>query len=50
MIINDNPYSKTIGETPNSLIRRFKRENPEYSSEKISFAGRLDPAWRNDTF
>jgi len=34
---------KQLGETPYSLIQRFKRENPEYSSEKISFAGRLDP-------
>ena len=34
---------KRLGETPNSLISRFKQENPEYSKEKISFAGRLDP-------
>ena len=40
MIIHIN---KEIGETPNSLIARFKSENPEYSNEKISFAGRLDP-------
>ena len=40
MIIQIN---KEIGETPNSLIARFKLEKPEYSSEKISFAGRLDP-------
>ena len=25
---------KRLGETPNSLIQRFKRENPEYSSEE----------------
>lgn len=40
MIIHIN---KTIGETPNDLIERFRRENPDFINEKISFAGRLDP-------
>jgi len=34
---------KLLGETPNDLIKRFREENKEYTNEKISFAGRLDP-------
>ena len=34
---------KLLGETPNDLIKRFREDNKEYTNEKISFAGRLDP-------
>ncbi|HEY4505230.1 MAG TPA: hypothetical protein VJG67_00865 [Candidatus Paceibacterota bacterium] len=34
---------KNIGETPNEVILRFKKENPEYSDVVMTYAGRLDP-------
>ncbi|PIP87204.1 hypothetical protein COW81_01465 [Candidatus Campbellbacteria bacterium CG22_combo_CG10-13_8_21_14_all_36_13] len=34
---------KEMGETPLNVIERFKEENPEYSEEKMTYAGRLDP-------
>lgn len=37
-----NIYKKE-GETPLEAIKRFKRHNKEYSKEKMTYAGRLDP-------
>lgn len=34
---------KPIGVTPLQLIEQFKKENPEYKSQKLGYAGRLDP-------
>lgn len=34
---------KKVGETPLEVIESFKKENPEYSDQKMSYAGRLDP-------
>ena len=34
---------KPPGITPLELIYAFKKENPQYEHEKISYAGRLDP-------
>lgn len=34
---------KNRGETPLECIERFKRENPKYKEEKMTYAGRLDP-------
>lgn len=36
-------FYKKIGETPLEAVKRFKIENIEHSSKKISYAGRLDP-------
>ena len=37
-----NIYKKA-GETPLEAINRFRADNPEYQSVKITYAGRLDP-------
>ena len=34
---------KNLGETPLACLERFRGENPEYSGEKMTYAGRLDP-------
>lgn len=34
---------KNRGETPLECIKRFKRDNPEYEGDKMTYAGRLDP-------
>ncbi len=34
---------KTVGETPNQCILRFKKDNPEYEDKSMTYAGRLDP-------
>lgn len=34
---------KKRGETPLECIKRYKRDNPEYENEKMTYAGRLDP-------
>ncbi len=34
---------KPLGKTPLEAVRLFKEQNPEYSNEKIGYAGRLDP-------
>jgi tRNA pseudouridine(55) synthase len=34
---------KNRGETPLDCILRFKKENPEYENDKMTYAGRLDP-------
>ncbi|MEQ1499944.1 MAG: hypothetical protein ABL917_01060 [Parcubacteria group bacterium] len=34
---------KNLGETPNECILRFKKDNPEYADEAMTYAGRLDP-------
>ena len=34
---------KNRGETPLECILRFKKDNPEYKDEKMTYAGRLDP-------
>ncbi|MBU1558122.1 hypothetical protein KKC45_04130 [Patescibacteria group bacterium] len=34
---------KEEGETPLETIERFKKENPVYKDEKMTYAGRLDP-------
>ncbi|HUD03977.1 MAG TPA: hypothetical protein VMR73_00600, partial [Candidatus Paceibacterota bacterium] len=34
---------KEIGETPLQTIERFSAAHPEYSKEKMTYAGRLDP-------
>ena len=34
---------KEEGETPLETIERFRRENPDYKKEKMTYAGRLDP-------
>ncbi|MBU4536810.1 hypothetical protein KJ603_02105, partial [Patescibacteria group bacterium] len=34
---------KRISETPLESIQQWKKENPEYIDEKMTYAGRLDP-------
>lgn len=34
---------KNKGETPLECIERFKKDNPEYKKDKMTYAGRLDP-------
>jgi tRNA pseudouridine55 synthase len=34
---------KKRGETPLECLNRFKKDNPEYENEKMTYAGRLDP-------
>ena len=34
---------KNRGETPLECLERFKKDNPEYKDEKMTYAGRLDP-------
>lgn len=34
---------KELGETPLACLERFRSANPEYSNEKMTYAGRLDP-------
>lgn len=34
---------KNRGETPLECINRFKKENPEYEKDPMTYAGRLDP-------
>jgi tRNA pseudouridine55 synthase len=34
---------KNRGETPLECLKRFKKDNPEYEKEKMTYAGRLDP-------
>jgi tRNA pseudouridine55 synthase len=34
---------KNKGETPLECLNRFKQNNPEYSEDKMTYAGRLDP-------
>ena len=34
---------KSRGETPLGCINRFKKDNPEYVEDKMTYAGRLDP-------
>jgi len=34
---------KKLGETPHETILRFKKENPQFETIKITYAGRLDP-------
>jgi tRNA pseudouridine55 synthase len=34
---------KNRGETPLECIERFKKDNPEYKNDKMTYAGRLDP-------
>ena len=34
---------KNRGETPLECLERFKKDNPEYTDEKMTYAGRLDP-------
>lgn len=34
---------KARGETPLECLERFRKENPEYKDEKMTYAGRLDP-------
>jgi tRNA pseudouridine(55) synthase len=34
---------KKKGETPLECLERFRKENPEYEKEKMTYAGRLDP-------
>jgi len=34
---------KNRGETPLECIERFKKNNPEYKNDKMTYAGRLDP-------
>ncbi|MFA6430241.1 MAG: hypothetical protein WC229_00495 [Candidatus Paceibacterota bacterium] len=34
---------KKRGETPLECLNRFKKDNPEYRDEKMTYAGRLDP-------
>ncbi len=36
-------FYKKIGETPLQAVERFRLENPLFSDEKITYAGRLDP-------
>ncbi|MEQ1561387.1 MAG: hypothetical protein ABL899_01535 [Nitrospira sp.] len=36
-------FYKKLGETPLECILRFKKENPEYEKEAMTYAGRLDP-------
>ena len=35
--------NKNVGETPLELVERVRRERPELATEKLSYAGRLDP-------
>jgi len=35
--------NKKEGKTPLECLERFKKENPEYAEEKMTYAGRLDP-------
>src|ERR1035437_1661782 len=34
---------KNKGETPLECLERFKKDNPEYEKERMTYAGRLDP-------
>jgi len=34
---------KNHGETPLECLERFKKDNPEYLNDKMTYAGRLDP-------
>lgn len=34
---------KNLGETPLACLERFRADNPEYATEKMTYAGRLDP-------
>lgn len=34
---------KNLGETPLECLERFRAANPEYATEKMTYAGRLDP-------
>jgi tRNA pseudouridine55 synthase len=34
---------KNRGETPLECLERFRKDNPEYKDEKMTYAGRLDP-------
>lgn len=34
---------KNLGETPNECILRFKKDNPGFADEPMTYAGRLDP-------
>ncbi len=34
---------KKRGETPLECLNRFKKDNPEYKDDKMTYAGRLDP-------
>jgi len=34
---------KNRGETPLECLERFRKENPDYKDEKMTYAGRLDP-------
>lgn len=36
-------FYKNLGETPLESILRFKKENPEYEKDTMTYAGRLDP-------
>ncbi len=38
-----NLLYKYLGETPLETITRFKKDNPEYINESMTYAGRLDP-------
>jgi tRNA pseudouridine(55) synthase len=38
-----NLVYKNLGETPHEAILRFKKENPQYENEPMTYAGRLDP-------
>jgi tRNA pseudouridine(55) synthase len=38
-----NLVYKNLGETPFETILRFKKENPVYADEPMTYAGRLDP-------
>ncbi|MFA5651909.1 MAG: hypothetical protein WC933_00920 [Candidatus Paceibacterota bacterium] len=40
MILN---LYKNRGETPLECILRYKKDNPEYKNDKMTYAGRLDP-------
>lgn len=35
--------NKPVGMTPFEIIERFKKKNPNYREETVSYAGRLDP-------
>lgn len=35
--------NKNRGETPLECLERYKKDNPEYAKEKMTYAGRLDP-------
>lgn len=36
-------FNKKVAETPLQMLNRFRKENPEFSNSKLSYAGRLDP-------